>query len=157
MATTVRDPAPLITRRELGVVAADLNPDHLAVARLDRFGNLAGNRRIPLDVHGLSTGQAEALMGDAVADLVLQAKAGGQPLVIEALDFRKKKAALRELGKHHAKTLSGFAFSLFQQRVQSRCEREGVELIRVNPAYTSVIGFAKFNSYQDSTHDLCTI
>jgi hypothetical protein len=35
---------------------------------------------------------------------------------------------------------------------QSRCEREGVELIRVNPAYTSVIGFAKFNSYQISSH-----
>jgi len=57
---------------------------------------------------------------------------GGQPLVIEALDFRKKKAALRELGKRHAKTLSGFAFSLFQRMVQSRCEREGVELIRVD-------------------------
>ena len=152
LATTIRDPAPVLSRQELGVVAVDLNPDHLAVARLDRFGNLAGHRRIALDAHGLGTEQAEARVGDAVADLVLQAKAGGQPLVIEALDFRKKKAALRELGKRHAKTLSGFAFSLFQRMVQSRCEREGVELIRVDPAYTSVIGFAKFNGYQISTH-----
>ena len=152
LATTTRDPAPTLTRRELGAVAADLNADHAAVAELDRFGNLVGHRRLPLDVHGLGTAQAEARVGDAVADLVLQAKAAGKPLVIEALDFRKKKAALRELGKTLAKTLSGFAFSLFQTMVQSRCEREGVELIRVNPAFTSVIGYAKFNAYQVSTH-----
>jgi hypothetical protein len=36
--------------------------------------------------------------------------------------------------------------------VQSRCEREGVALHRVNPAFTSVIGFAKFGSYSLSTH-----
>jgi len=152
LATTTRDPAPVATRRDLGVVAADLNTDHVAVADLDRFGNLVGHREIPLDVHGMSAAQAQALIGAAVADLVLRAKAAGKPLAIEALDFRKKKAALRELGKSFAKTLSGFAFSLFQEMVQSRCEREGVELIRINPTFTSVIGYAKFSGYMISSH-----
>ena len=152
LATTLRDPAPVVTRRELGAVGADLNADHIAVAELDRFGNLVGHRKLALDVHGLSTDQAEARVGDAVADLVRQAMDAGKPLVIEALDFRKKKAALRELGKTFARTLSSFAFSLFQKMVQSRCERDGVELIRVNPAFTSVIGYAKFGGYQINSH-----
>jgi IS605 OrfB family transposase len=152
LATTTRDPAPVVTRRDLGVVAADLNVDHIAVADLDRFGNLADHREVPLDAHGLGADQAKALIGAAVAELVLQARTARKPLAIEGLDFRKKKAALRELGKTFAKTLSGFAFSLFQEMVQSRCEREGVELIRVNPAFTSVIGFAKFSGYMIGSH-----
>ena len=151
-ASTLRDPAPLVTRKELGAVGADLNEDHVAVAELDRFGNLAGHQRIPLLLPGLSTDQAEARIGDAVAELVLQAKAQAKPLVIEALDFRKKKAALRELGKPRARGLSGFAFAKFQEFAQSRCEREGVELIRVNPAYTSTLGYAKFGGYEISPH-----
>jgi IS605 OrfB family transposase len=142
----------MTSRRELGAVGADLNADHVAVAELDRFGNLAGHRNLALDVHGLSSAQAEARIADSAAELVLLAKESGKPLVIEALDFRKKKAALRELGKDRARTLSGFAFAQFQARVASRCEREGVELIRVNPAYTSTLGYAKFGSYSISTH-----
>ena len=151
-ASTMRDPAPVVTRKDLGVVGADLNEDHVAVAELDRFGNLAEHRRIPRLLQGLSTDQAEARIGDAVAELVLQAKAQEKPLVIEALDFRKKKAALRELGKPRARGLSGFAFAKFQEFAQSRCEREGVELIRVNPAFTSTLGYAKFGGYEISPH-----
>ena len=138
-ATTLRDPVPILTRRELGAIGADLNADHIAVAELDWFGNLAGHRGITLDGRGLSTEQAEARIGDAVASLVLQAKQAGKPLVIEALDFRRKKSALRELGKRAAGMLSSLVFAKFQEAAQSRCEREGVELIRVNPAYTSTL------------------
>lgn len=151
-ATTTRDPVPVLTRRELGAIGADLNGDHVAVAELDRFGNLAGHREIPLDGRGLSTEQAEARVGDVVASLVRQAKEAGKPLVIEALVFGKKKSALRELGKRAAGMLSGLMFAKFQETAQSRCEREGVELIRVNPAFTSTLGFAKFGGYEISTH-----
>jgi IS605 OrfB family transposase len=152
LATTVREPAPVVTRVAAGAVGADFNVDHVAVADVDRSGNLVGHRRIDLEVRGLSSNQAKARIGDAAADLVGQAKAVGKPLVIEALDFRKKKAALRELGKRQALTLSGFAFAQFQERVASRCEREGVALIRVNPAFTSVIGYAKFGNCRISPH-----
>ena len=35
----------------------------------------------------------------------------------------------------------------------SRSDREGVELIRVNPACTSTIGYAKFSGNGTSTHE----
>jgi IS605 OrfB family transposase len=152
LATTVREPVPVVTRAGAGALGADLNADHVAMVELDRSGNLLGHRRLPLEVHGLSSNQAKARVGDVVAELVAQARAAGKPLVIEALDFRKKKAALRELGHRQARTLSGFAFAQFQERVASRCAREGVELIRVNPAFTSVIGLAKFGGYKISPH-----
>ena len=152
LASTPRDPLAIVTRREAGMVGADLNVDHIAVAELDRFGNLVRHRRIPLDIQALGEGRAKARVGEAVAELVLQAREAGKPLVIEALDFRKKKAALRELGRDQARRLSGFAFTRFQEGVASRCEREGVELLRVNPAFTSVIGFAKFGGYRISPH-----
>jgi IS605 OrfB family transposase len=133
-------------------VDADLNADHLAVAELDRFANLMGRRRIPLDIHGLTTEQALARTGEAVAGLVAFAKVAGKPLAIEALDFRRKKAALRELGGRQAHRLSSFAFARFQAMAASRCEREGVELLKVDPRLTSVIGLAKFGGYGIGTH-----
>jgi hypothetical protein len=42
-ATTLRTPAPVVTRKELGALGADLNVDHLAVAEVDRFGIPAGD------------------------------------------------------------------------------------------------------------------
>ena len=43
-----------------------------------------------------------------------------------------------------AKMLSGFAYSTYQSMLQSKCEMAGIELISVNPAYTSQIGHHKF-------------
>ena len=156
-ASTVREPVPVVTRMETGAIGVDLNENHIAVAELDRFGNCVGHHRLELDLQGLTSDQAQARIGDAVAWLVGLARDAGKPLVIEALDFRKKKAALRELGATRARGLSSFVFARFQAMVQSRCEREGVALHRVNPAFTSVIGFAKFGSYSLSTHQAAAL
>jgi hypothetical protein len=171
-ASTLREPVPVVTRMATGVIAADLNEDHIAVVELDRFGNCVAHYRLELDLRGLTSHQARARIGDAVARLVEWARAAGKPLIIEALDFRKKKAALRELGASRlrasrlrasrlratrARGLSSFVFARFQAMVQSRCEREGVALHRVNPAFTSVIGFAKFGSYSLSTHQAAAV
>jgi len=48
--------------------------------------------------------------------------------------------ALREVSDRHARKLSHFAYASFHALLVSRAAREGVEVIEVNPAYTSVIG-----------------
>ena len=40
--------------------------------------------------------------------------------------------------------LSNLSTALFRTTLESRCKRYGVELIKVNPAFTSVIGMIKF-------------
>jgi IS605 OrfB family transposase len=156
-ASMEREPAPVATRMATGAIGADLNEDHVAVAELDRFGNCVSHHRLDLVLRDLTRDQAQARIGDEVARLVGLARDTGKLLVIEALDFRKKKAALRELAATRARGLSSFVFARFQAMVQSRCEREGVALYRVNPAFTSVIGFAKFGSYSLSTHQAAAL
>ena len=72
----------------------DLNADHLAVAETDSSGNCIKAWRVPLVTYGKSQHQAAALIGDAVASVVEYGREVGKPIVIEKLDFRRKKAVL---------------------------------------------------------------
>jgi IS605 OrfB family transposase len=66
------------------------------------------------------------------------------PLVIERLDFSAKKATLKEQGVKYSRMLSSFAYSKFSELLSARAAKFGIEIIRVNPAYSSVIGLTKF-------------
>jgi len=87
-----------------------------------------------------------ALLGDVAADVVAWARAGGKPVVVEKLDFETKKAQLRERSRRYARLLSRFAYAAFHALLRSRAAREGVEVIEVDPGYTSVIGQVMFGS-----------
>ena len=93
--------------------------------------------RVPLVTYGKSHHQAEALIGDAVASVVGYARGAGKPLVIEKLDFRQKKAVLEGESRRYSRMLSGFSYGKVKAYFISRGYREGVEIIEVNPAYSS--------------------
>ena len=88
--------------------------------------------------------QAEAIIGDAVASVVQYAREVGKPIVIEKLDFRQKKAALEGESRRYGRMLSSFSYGKIKAYFVSRGYRQGVEVIQVNPAYSSVIGRVKF-------------
>ena len=131
---------PIVTRRDAGVFAVDLNADHLAQAELDRSGNLIDYERIPTNLRYKSSGQQDAILGDAVNQVADQAAAAGKPIVIEKLDFSRKKAALEDVDRRRARMLSSLAYSKFNRLIKAAAFRAGVEVIEVDPAYTSVIG-----------------
>lgn len=138
-------PVAIKTSAALGAIGVDVNADHLAVAETDRFGNLVASRRIELHTYGASTNQAKAAIGDAAVALGHWACGAGKPLVIEALDFKKKKAELEKSGANgskgkKARILSSFAYKQVAKSIKAAACRAGVEVIKVNPAYTSVIG-----------------
>jgi hypothetical protein len=58
--------------------------------------------------------------------LVHLAKTKGKPIVIENLDFAKKKQSLGEAGAKYSRMLTGFTYSKFNQITISQCAREGV-------------------------------
>lgn len=132
-------PVTQVSQSVLGTLGVDLNADHLAVAETDRFGNLVAVQRFDLPLYGKSTEQAKALIGDAAVTIAAMARAAGKPLVVEILDFAKKKA---ELGANprQARMLSSFACNKTLASLKASCFRAGVEVMEVNPAYTSVIG-----------------
>lgn len=125
-----------------GAIAADVNADHIAWAMIDRHGNPVRGRsgRIALPLRGKSAGHRTTLIGNAARDLVAIAAEAGLPLVLERLDFRLKKRAMAERGAGYARMLSAFAYAAIQRTVRRRAAAAGVELVDVNPAYTSLIG-----------------
>lgn len=143
---TIHIPIPKIqSRRYLGAFGIDLNVNHLAWAEIDRFGNKVRTGSIPLVTYGASPGQAESLTGEAIKELLQIVKSTEKPIVIETLDFSKKKQTLREKSNRYARMLSSFAYSRFAANLEARCLDFGIDLCRVNPAYTSLIGDAKYS------------
>lgn len=156
---------PPVSDARLGAWGADLNADNVAMVRVDRFGNPVERRIFRFDLRGKSKGQIAAILGEAaawaVANCLLpdQAARDGSvtrialPLIAEKLDFQAKKATLRERGAAYARMLSLFAYSAFNTFLDRRAAASGIEVRRVNPAFTSVIGRAKFASgYAMSVH-----
>lgn len=133
-------PVEVTSRQDLGAVGMDINADHLAVSETDRFGNLIGIRRIELVTYGKTTDQAKAVIGDAAGLLVAQARAAGKPVVMEALNFQKKKTELETVKSRQSRLLSSFAYGKVVAAIKAAAFRAGVEVVEVNPAYTSIIG-----------------
>jgi IS605 OrfB family transposase len=128
------------TQRALGAIGVDINADHLAISEIDRFGNLVKFHRIDVHTYGKTTEQAKALIGDAVVAIVAMANKAGKPLVMEKLDFAKKRTELEATDARYARMLSSFACNKVIAGLKAAAFRGGVEVIEVNPAYTSVIG-----------------
>ena len=143
-ATTELPEVEITTDRRRGAIGVDLNADHLAVSETDASGNYVKAWRVPLVTYGKSHHQAEALIGDAVAGVVGYAREVGKPLVIERLDFRQKKAVLEGESRKYARMLSSFSYGKVKAYFLSRGYRAGVEIVAVNPAYSSVVGRVKF-------------
>lgn len=143
-ATVERAAADVETHGAAGAVGVDLHPAHVDVAEVDRFGNPLHTRSLPVAIQGRTADQVSAALGEVVAEVVAQARSAGKPVVVERLDFREKQARLREVSDRQARMLSAFAYRQFHVLLRSRAGREGVEVLEVNPAYTSVIGLAKF-------------
>jgi IS605 OrfB family transposase len=139
----------------IGVIGIDINSDHIAVVETDRFGNPFSHRRLPLVTYGKTHHQAKAHIGDVVKEIVSWGYSTTKPLVIEELSFEKKKQELRETGApRYSRMLSSFAYGAFISGLRSRGFRFGVEVKEVNPAFTSIIGRAKFSKrYGLSIHE----
>ena len=157
-ATTRMVKAAVVTDRSLGAVGVDLNADHLAVTETDRSGNFANTFSVPLVTYGKSAHQAEALIGDAVARVVEYARQARKPLVIERLDFQRKKAALEGESPRKNRMLSSFSYGKVKACLLSRGYREGVEVFQANPAYSSIIGRVRYmERYGLSVHQAAAL
>ena len=151
--TTETVDVPVVTDKRRGAVGVDLNADHLAVCETDTSGNPVRAFSVPLVTYGKSAEQARALIGDAVAEVVDYARSAGKPVVLERLDFRKKKSELEDQSRRYARMLSSFSYGKTLACFLSRGHREGVEICQVNPALSSVIGRVKFmDRYGLSVH-----
>jgi len=142
-----------LSKKDIGAIGMDINIDHLAIAETDRFGNLISSKRIPLVTYGKSKHQTLAAIGEASKELVALAEKSKKPIILEKLDFKRKRADLGKASKRLARMLSSFAYSKIILYIKARAFKAGIEVFQVNPAYSSVIGKIKYaNQYGLSTH-----
>lgn len=126
-----------------GCIGIDINPGSIGWAYVDSDGNLRASGQIPL-VSGLPLGQQQAQLVDVCLQLAVLANTYACPVVAENLDFFEKKQQLREKSRKYARMLSGWAYSELFKQLQSILANRGIKLIKVNPAYTSIIGLVKY-------------
>ncbi len=127
-----------------GAVGIDFNPSSIDWTLIDRHGNLKRHGTIKINVQSKRSAQTKDIIGKAVSAITRIALEYSVPVVIEDLDFAKKKASMKEKGAKYARMLSNMAYSQFIQMMESKCLKSGIELIKVDAAYTSVIGVTKY-------------
>jgi IS605 OrfB family transposase len=128
---------------DYGCIGIDMNPGSIGWAYIDAVGNLKAHGQIPLQT-GLPKGKQQAQIVKACRELSALATKYHCPVVGEELDFTSKKEQLRERGKKYARMLSGWAYSEFFKLLNYILSNRGIELITVNPAYSSIIGLVKY-------------
>lgn len=152
-ATVERQTPTAGTSNSNGLIGIDLNAGFLAICEIDRFGNPIEAWNIQIPMYSRRKEQIMASMSDAVTSVLNYAVGVQKDIVVEKLDFSIKKSRLREMGSSYARMLSGFAYALFQQLVETKAKKTGVKVKRVHPAYTSQIGQMKFMArYGLSSH-----
>jgi IS605 OrfB family transposase len=97
-----------------------------------------------LNTYGKTKNQAKAIISEVCKRTVILAKEKGKPIILEELDFTKKKNAIREGSPKYARMLSSFSYSGVIQGITFKAFREGISVFFVNPAMTSIIGKMKF-------------
>lgn len=127
-----------------GVLAYDFNYDHIAWADVSSDGNLIKAGVIPFTLDGLSSGHAKEILGVAVKKLVSLAVDRKKPIVREDLDFVRKKAQMEYREKRQNRKLSALTYSKAIAMVEARAFREDTAVLKVNPAYTSLIAKVKY-------------
>ncbi|MFZ8831749.1 MAG: IS200/IS605 family accessory protein TnpB-related protein [Thermodesulfobacteriaceae bacterium] len=132
--------------KENGVIAVDTNasPIHLAIAEVSKTGELLSYQTISLHyLLGLSKNtkdHQEWILAHQIVDLAIEK---GKAIAVENLKKLKKgtrgdgKAKLRRI-------LHSWNAKKFLQKLKRVAKLKGVEVIEVNPAYTSVIGMLKY-------------
>lgn len=137
---------PWISHKKNGAIGIDLNVDNIAWAYCDSEGNLSSHGQINIDLTNKSSGQATHILSLAIGQIIDLAFEYQCSVVIEKLDFSSKKSRLREHGKRYALKLSQFAYSKFSELVHSKAQLSAIQVIDVNPAYSSLIGMVKYMS-----------
>jgi IS605 OrfB family transposase len=132
--------------KESGVIAVDTNasPIHLAITEVSKTGELLSYQTISLHyLLGLSKNakdHQEWILAHQIVDLAIEK---GKAIAIENL--KKLKRGMRGDGKAELrKRLHNWNAKKFLQKLKRVAKLKGVEVIEVNPAYTSVIGMLKY-------------
>lgn len=124
-----------------GIIGINTNPDGFALTMIDNHGNHKWHTY--LKQHELlyaKDNRRGNLCGELVKQVILIAKTYECGIAIENLKFKNDK----DVNSKFARIKNNFIYSKLLTMLESTCYREGIELVKVHPAYTSKIGLYKY-------------
>jgi IS605 OrfB family transposase len=132
--------------KDNGVIGIDINayPFHLALAHTAKDGKLKKYERINLDKLLEESSEKREYLSWQVAHQVVEiAKRERKAIVVENLEKLPKGKRGDGLPKLRQK-LQKWIYKGLLQKIEIVASRSGIQLIKVNPAYTSIIGKLKY-------------
>jgi IS605 OrfB family transposase len=138
------------TNKSKGVIGIDTNPNGVALSELNSIGNLQShvfmnNNRIQF----AQTGKRDYDIKQIAIKAVAIARGANKPLVLEQLTFKNGKKS-----KKFNRMAHNFIYRRLINAVKVRAYKEGVEIIEVPAAYTSIVGKLKYmDMYSLSVHN----
>jgi len=124
-----------------GVLGIDTNPDGLAVVEIGKDGNLIRHEflkcnRLQFAQHDKRKSDIEALALQVINKAILANKG----IVIEDLKFNDGKHGSRKFNRMR----HNFIYSQLLKAIERRAIKDGVEIRKTNPAFTSIAGILKY-------------
>jgi len=132
--------------KDNGVIGIDINayPFHLALVHTTRDGNLEKYERINLDKLLEGSSEKREYLSWQIAYQVLEsAKRERKAIVVENLEKLPKGKRGDGLPKLRQR-LQKWIYKALLQKIEIVAKRNGIQVIKVNPAYTSIIGKLKY-------------
>ncbi len=134
--------------KENGVLGIDINADpyHLALAVVSPDGNLRRYLTISLEEvdRANNKGAKEILLWKIAHQAVALAEEHGVAIATEKLKYLRKSRRGDGSGRSFRRKQHRFAYRSLLQKIHSLARKRGVEVIEVNPKYTSTIGMIKY-------------
>lgn len=141
------------TNDKKGVIGVDTNADHFAVVDINDTGCIQHRFNVPLPLKGKTKHQRKAIIEQGIKEIREYALSVGKDVVIENLDFTKKREELRKnYNKEYARMLSSFAYAQIMMGLQRMEYIHGVKVHKESPAYTSLLGMTIAADKSMTTH-----
>jgi IS605 OrfB family transposase len=147
---------PITIKKDNGIIGIDVNayPFHLALAFTSKDGDLEKYQSISLnELLDVSSEKRQYLEWQIAHEIIKIAKEENKAIAIENL----KKLPKGKRGDGFAKLrvrLQKWSYKRLLDKIEILAKRNGIEIIKVNPAYTSVIGKLKYSPQYNIDKDI---
>ncbi|MDI3540856.1 MAG: hypothetical protein PWP66_394 [Thermosediminibacterales bacterium] len=133
--------------KEKGVIGIDVNayPNNISWAETDGKGNLMNYREIPMpELESGSSDKREYFRWQHAHKVIETAEEKQKAIVIERLDIKDRGKRGDFSGRKSRRIRHNFSCKSLLKKIKVLAMRRGIEVIEINPAYTSIIGMLKY-------------
>jgi IS605 OrfB family transposase len=147
---------PITIKKDNGIIGIDVNayPYHLALAFASKDGNLEKYQSISLnELLEVNSEKRQYLEWEIAHRIIEIAKGENKAIAIENLKKLPKGKRGDGLSKLRSR-LQKWSYKRLLNKIEILAKRNGIEIRKVNPAYTSVIGKLKYAPQYNTDKDI---